>query len=236
MFDLPEIPRHPTMTTQEYVHARLRNAIMVGAVQPESTLTIRGLAEYLELSPTPVREALRRLSSERAVELLGNRRISIPVMTAPRLEEILSLRMTLECHAARRALPFVSEVLIDRMREIDDQMDDYVQSREFDALTILNHGFHRMLYMANPHQTVMPVIESVWLQLGPFQRQMIHAFDQFYLIDRHKEILAALRRRDAAALAQAIEADIEDGIGRVGREVLQARAAEAEAAHAADRI
>ncbi|MGX9848782.1 GntR family transcriptional regulator [Limimaricola litoreus] len=216
------------MTTQEYVHARLRNAIMVGAVQPESTLTIRGLAEYLELSPTPVREALRRLSSERAIELLGNRRISIPVMTAPRLEEILRLRMTLECHAARRALPFVSEVLIDRMRAIDDRMDDYIQSRDLDALTISNHEFHRVLYTANPHQTVLPVIESVWLQLGPFQRQMIRALEQFYLIDRHKEILTALRERDAAALALAIEADIEDGIGRAGREVLQAGQPESE--------
>lgn len=223
MFDLPEIPRHPSMTTQEYVHARLRNAIMVGVVQPESTLTIRGLAEYLELSPTPVREALRRLSSERAIELLGNRRISIPVMTASRFDEILRLRMTLECHAARRALPFVSEVLIDRMRRIDDSMDADVQARDMDALTIANHEFHRVLYTANPHQTVMPVIESVWLQLGPFQRQMIRELEQFYLIDRHKEILAALERRCGVALTEAIEADIEDGIGRAGREVLCAR-------------
>ncbi len=223
MFDLPEIPRHPSMTTQEYVYARLRNAIMVGVVQPESTLTIRGLADYLDLSPTPVREALRRLSSERAIELLGNRRISIPVMTAARFDEIVRLRMTLECHAARRALPFVSEVLIDQMRLIDDRMDDYVQSRDMNALTISNHEFHQVLYTANPHQTVMPVIESVWLQLGPFQRQMIRELEQFYLIDRHKEILAALRQRDGAALTEAIEADIEDGIGRVGHEVLRAR-------------
>lgn len=228
MFDLPEISRHPAMTTQEYVHARLRNAIMVGAVQPESALTIRGLAEYLELSPTPVREALRRLSSERAIELLGNRRISIPVMTAARFEEILRLRMTLECHAAHRALPFVSDVLIERMRQIDDRMDDYVQNHDLNALTTSNHEFHHVLYAANPHQTVMPVIESVWLQLGPFQRLMIREIDQFYLIDRHKEILSALRRRDAAALAAAIEADIEDGIGRAGREVLNARELENE--------
>jgi DNA-binding GntR family transcriptional regulator len=224
MLDIPEIPRDGSLTTQEYAYERLRNAIMVGAVQPESTLTIRGLAEYMGLSPTPIREALRRLSSERAIEMLGNRRINIPVMTAERFDEIVRLRILLESHAARRALPYVSDVLIDEMRQVDERMDGYVASSDMDALTTSNQDFHRMLYTANPNQTVMPVIESVWLQLGPFQRQVIRELRQFYLIDRHKEILSMLRRRDAEGLADAIEADIRDGIQISGMQALRASA------------
>ncbi len=230
MLDFPEIHRDGSLTTQEYAYARLRNAIMVGAIQPETTLTIRGLADYLGLSPTPIREALRRLSSERAIEMLGNRRISIPVMTAARFDEIVRLRTTLECHAAKRALPHVADVLIDQMREIDDRMDAHVRADDMDALTIANHDFHRVLYTANPDQAVMPIIESVWLQLGPFQRQMIDEVRHFYLVDRHKEILSALRDRNADELLDAIEADIRDGVLRAGMETLKRHAGEAMAA------
>ena len=221
MLDIPELAADPSLTTQETTYLRLRNAIMVGAIQPETTLTIRGLADYLGLSPTPIREALRRLGSERAIEMLGNRRISIPVMTIPRLDEIVRLRTVLEQHAALRALPFVSDVLIDRMRALDARMDDDVASGDMDALTIANHDFHRTLYTANPDQAAMPAIESVWLQLGPFQRQAIRAVRDFYLVDRHKEVLAALRLRDPDALSVAIEADIRDGILRAGMEALR---------------
>ncbi|MCP5088740.1 MAG: GntR family transcriptional regulator [Rhodobacteraceae bacterium] len=216
----PEIPERANRTIQEYVYARLRNAIMVGAVPPGTPLTIRGIAEYMSLSPTPIREALRRLGSEHAIEFLGNRRMSIPEMSGGRFEELLHLRIAIEAHAGERSLPYISDNYIGEMRSLDDEMDRALRDGHYDELTILNHEFHRLLYAANPHQSAMPLIESVWLQLGPFQRLVQGDLKNTYLVDRHKEILQALKSRDALALRKAIEADIRDGIGRSGREML----------------
>lgn len=220
MLSLPDIPADPAWTTQEIVHARLRHAIMVGALAPGAVLTIRGVAEAMSLSPTPVREALRRLVSEQAIEMQDNRRIRVPLMTAARFDEIVRLRVTLETHAARRALPHVSDVLIERLAAIDAEMDLCVSEGRLDDLTIRNHAFHRGLYRANPNHPALPLIESVWLQLGPFQRQVLNELRRFYHVDRHKQILDALRRRDDAALAEAIAADIHDGISVAGRAAL----------------
>lgn len=220
MHTLPEIAPIPGQTTQELVYTRLRGAIMVGALAPGEVLTIRGIAGLTGLSPTPVREALRRLASEQAIETLGNRRIRIPPMTAARFDEIVRLRVVLETHAARRALGHVSDVLIGQLARIDARMDEFVTAGRLDDLTIANQAFHRMLYTANPEPAAMPLIESVWLQLGPFQRQVLNGLDGFYHEDRHKEVLDALRRRDPDALASAIAADIRDGIGDAGRAVL----------------
>ena len=96
-------------------------------------------------------------------------------------------------------------------------MDDAVASRQLDALTILNQEFHHTLYTLNPDQCVMPLIESVWLQLGPFQRQVIDDITTDIGIDHHKELLEALRNRDVAAVAAAVENDIRDGVVRSGR-------------------
>lgn len=225
ILEIPTIDVDPRATDQESTYLRLRHAIMTGFLAPETTLTIRGLAEAMEVSPTPIREAVRRLSTEYAIEVLGNRRMRIPPMSSARFEEVVNLRIAVEGHAATRALPYISSSLIREMTRVDRQMDRILGSPDRAGLMILNHEFHRLLYSANPHQAALPVVESIWLQLGPFQRQVLNEGLEFYQIDRHKEILGALRRRDAIALAVAIEADIRDGIYRSGRQYLEDRAA-----------
>lgn len=224
-FDIPETPEMPGATTQEYVYERLRNAIMLGAIAPGTSLTMRGIAERLGLSPTPVREAVRRLSSENAIQINDNRRMTVPLMSAERFEELVALRIAVEVHAAQRALPYVSDILIEKLSEIDDSMDVYVAQHDLDQLTLLNQAFHRMLYCANPAQASLPMIESIWLQIGPFQRQVITRVTEYYEIDRHKEILTALGSRDAAALHAAITHDIQDGVLDSGRLLLSQTAA-----------
>lgn len=217
---LPDIPQARGLTTQGYVYERLRNAIMLGAIPPGTTLTMRGLASLLSLSPTPVREAVRRLSSENAIQIKENGRMTVPLMTPERFEELVALRVAIELHSARRGLPHVSDILIDKMAEIDEQMDQDVARQNLNQLTLLNQTFHRTLYTANQAQASMPVVESIWLQLGPFQRQVITRVAEYYQIDRHKEILAALKVRDTAALERAITNDINDGILSSGRSLL----------------
>ena len=217
---LPEIPRDGAMTTQEYAYLRLRNAVMVGAFPPGTGLTFRGLAERLSLSPTPIREALRRLSSENAIKVLGNRRLRVPEMTPGRFEELVELRIALEIHAARRAFPYISDITIAQLTELDDRMDKALAGRDLDALTPMNQEFHKTLYSQNPDQATIPLIESVWLQLGPFQRQVIEHIDDFASADHHKEMLAAMHDRDLPALCAAIERDVHDGSIRAGRRML----------------
>lgn len=218
--NIPEISIGADVTDQEAVYMRLRHAIMVGAIEPGTQLTMRGLADAMGLSPTPIREAVRRLSSENAIEILPNRRMAVPQMTLGRFEELVSLRSVLEGHAAERSVPYISNVVIDDMQRIDEEMDQALIDEDHDALTLLNQQFHRRLYLVNPDQVSVPAIESVWLQLGPFQRQVVKRVSEFYKVDRHKEIIAALRSRDVAALVSATENDIQEGISENGRLLL----------------
>lgn len=222
-FQIPAMDPQPRLTSQEQVYVQLRHAIMVGAIPTGTSLTIRGLADQLNLSPTPIREALRRLTSEGAIQALDNRRMRVPDMNAGRFDDLIATRITLECHAASRALPYVSDVIIGKMSKIDTEMDDALTVHDYDKLTVLNHSFHSELYCANPDQTAMPLVESIWLQLGPFQREAILEVEAFYQIDRHKEILSALRSRDGAGLVDAVRKDIEDGVASAGRSLIAAR-------------
>jgi DNA-binding GntR family transcriptional regulator len=103
--NVPEIPFDADSTTQEYVYHRLRYAIMIGAFLPGANRTMRGLAKALDLSPTPIRETIRRLSSGQAIEILQKRRMAVPMMALGRFNELVTLRTTLEVHAAERSFP-----------------------------------------------------------------------------------------------------------------------------------
>ena len=209
------IEKSDDQKTHQWVYQLLRNNLLCGRIEPGIPLTIRGLAQLLEVSPMPVREALHRLACEGAVEVKNNRRVIVPAMTPEKFKELCDLRILLETHAAEGALPYVTAEDIARLEQIDALIDEAVDSDDVDYISLHNQAFHRYLYQANPFQISVPLIESLWLQLGPFSRIAISKLEKVYLVDRHVEALQALRERNLFGLRRAIEADIRDGIASI---------------------
>ncbi|HPQ94135.1 MAG: GntR family transcriptional regulator [Thiothrix sp.] len=197
----------------QWVYQSLRRSILCGGFPPGERLTIRGLAEKLGVSPMPVREALHRLTCEGAVAVRGNRRVMIPEMTPSRLKALYDLRIVLESHAALKAMPYVHEAELLKLEQLDRAVDASLkQPDDVQSWTLANQAFHRYLYQQNPVPAAVPLIESVWLQLGPFLHLVLSGLSENYRIDRHQEALEALRQHNGFALQRAIEADIRDGM------------------------
>jgi DNA-binding GntR family transcriptional regulator len=201
--------------THQWVYRLLRKNLLCGRIAPGIPLTIRGLAQVLGVSPMPVREALHRLGCEGAVEVKNNRRVIVPAMTPEKFRELCDLRILLETHAAEGALPYITAADIEFLEQIDAKIDDAIDAIDIDNISLHNQAFHRYLYQANPAQISVPLIESLWLQLGPFSRIAISKLEKVYLVDHHVEALEALRQRNLFGLRRAIEADIRDGIASI---------------------
>jgi len=203
------------MKTHQWVYQLLRTNLLCGRIGPGHALTIRGLAEMLDVSPMPIREALHRLACEGAVEVKDNRRVIVPTMTIEKFNELCQLRILLETHAAVSALPHIKEDEISQLQQLDEQIDIAVENGEVENIGLINQSFHRTLYEVNPFQKSVALIESLWLQLGPFSRIVLSKLEKAYLVDRHVEALDALRRNDDEGLRIAIESDIRDGIASI---------------------
>lgn len=201
--------------THRWVYEVLRENLMCGRIRPGIALTIRGLADLLGVSAMPIREALRRLASEKAIQVKGNRRIVVPLMTAEKFSELSELRILLEVHAAIKAQPFIKAKDIKRLSSLDSAINEAIVKGDTDNIALQNRAFHRHLYAANPVQEVLPFIESLWLQLGPFSRIALDKLEKTYRVDRHEQALQALKQKDVIALGEAIEADIRDGIASI---------------------
>jgi DNA-binding GntR family transcriptional regulator len=198
------------------VYAELRHRLLTGRIIPGVGLSTRGLAQELGVSQMPVREALSRLAAERAVEIRSKRKIVVPPMTAERFDDLLRCRVLLEPEAARAALPLIDAKRLKRLREIDDRMEAALQNGDVHGYMAGNHDFHFTIYLAQPRQTLIQLIETLWLQFGPYMRVVYGRFGTAQLVDQHQLAIKAIEARDAAALAQAIASDIEDGMRLIG--------------------
>jgi len=218
---LPPMRRRAGETVGEFVHRRLRQAIMTGRFPPGFAVTIRGLATLLGTSAMPVREAMRRLAAEQALDLQDNRRARVPEMTEARFLCLMETRILLETAAARRALRAIDAARLAELRKLDQAVNEAFARADIERTIEANLAFHRRLYSLAPHDVLTPLIESIWLQIGPYMRAALQGAPGYYPIDRHAEAMAAIAARDERALAAAIEADVRDGIGHlVGAEQL----------------
>ena len=95
-------------TLNDRVYRELKNSIMAGSFKPGSELTLRSVAHALGTSLMPVRDAMRRLASERALEVLPSRKIALPVLTVDKFLELRRIRLLLEGEAAALAAEKIS--------------------------------------------------------------------------------------------------------------------------------
>jgi len=210
------LERADGVTIAQWVYMTLRSAVMNGEILPGRALTIRGLAQLLDVSPMPIREAIRQLAAENALEVNANRRVMVPKMTALKFNELCEARIALEPHAAARALPYITPDKLKQLEELNELGDKAFTNGELDKISPLNQAFHHLMYNANPHQVCLPMVESLWLQLGPFMRLASSLQEEFYVVDRHIEAMDAIKNKDPFALQMAIQADIREGIAFAG--------------------
>jgi DNA-binding GntR family transcriptional regulator len=228
--DFSKLSAEDGETAQEWVYRALRFAVMSGQVLPGRALTIRGIAKMLGVSAMPVREALRRLTSEGALMMKANRRIMVPDVEPAKLSELIEMRIMLECHAAERALPYINDEKLAELLELNEIQNAAFNAPDPEGIIMGNQAFHKALYCAHPHPVSMPMIERVWLQLGPLHRLALASLEGHYETDRHVEIIRAIETRNPFGLKAAIEADIRDGAGYMTQTELLERYSRAEAA------
>ncbi|HUG62398.1 MAG TPA: GntR family transcriptional regulator, partial [Methylomirabilota bacterium] len=201
-------------TVQDRVYSELRRALICGLFDPGQVLTIQSLADSLATSTMPVREALGRLISEKALEALPNRSIRVPVVTGKRVDDLLHARVLIEGEAIALATPRLKAHEIDQLKGLTSEWLAVKRARKPERVEReleLNRAFHFQIYRASGSDVLIPIIESLWLQSGPYVRAAAVAFDDASRLSSdfyHGEIIAALDRRDSGAARTALAADI----------------------------
>jgi len=204
-----KLPEHQS------IYREIRSMILFGVLVPGQAVTIQGLTELIGAGMTPVREAIRRLTAEGALESGGNRRVTVPMMTREKLEEIGFARLTIEPRLAEIAAQRMTDDCIAELVTLDASVDAAIESGGIERYLEYNYRFHFRLYEQAISPVLSKIAESLWLQVGPSLRIVCGRFGTANLPDKHDETLNALREGNPERASHAIADDIRQGLGQV---------------------
>lgn len=139
----------------------LRSAIVSGELAPGSLHSVKDLAETLEVSRTPVREALITLEGQGMVRFERNRGVRIQETTVHDLGEVFQLRLLLEVPAARHATNRMTSEQLSELRATLDGMHEAVMANDVDAMWEKDRLFHRLILSGTGNERLADYVESL---------------------------------------------------------------------------
>lgn len=201
-------------TLQERIYRKLREAIGTGRFASGEVMTLRGIAADFGTSAMPVREAMRRLAAEKALEMLPNRLIRVPLVSRQRFDELTELRQLLEGRCAAAAAVRASDTELREIQLLSNRLSEAIKHEDYSYILRTNHEYHFAVYRAANSPVLLEVVETLWLQSGPYLAALSRALQQRKSrlgelnLSRHEEITAALLAGDGEAARSVLADDI----------------------------
>src|SRR6056297_4167896 len=175
----------PRLPAHELIYRQLRALVLFGDLAPGQAVTIQGLSERLGAGMTPVREAIRRLIAEGALEFQGNRRVCVPLLNADNISEIIIARQWLDPHLSLRATQRVTPDDLDELTALDTALDQSILAGDLRGYLELNYRFHKRLYELAEAQILANMADGLWLRFGPSLRVVCGRLGTQNLPDKH---------------------------------------------------
>jgi DNA-binding GntR family transcriptional regulator len=185
-------------TAPARAYAALRFEIIEGAIPPGTHITIDTIARKLELSQTPVREALQRLEAEGLVVYRPSRGYSTtPVLDLSSLRSLFEFRLLVEPWAARQAavdsLRNPASSLDGELIQFEQSASDHRDVRQ--EMLVHDTRFHRLIMAASGNAVVTQAYAQTHCHLHVFRLYPVDA-DGSVTIGEHRRVWQAIRDRD----------------------------------------
>lgn len=210
-----------TQTKTEVAFSVLRGAIESGDLPPGDRLRANQLVEQLNMSPTPIREALRLLQAEGLVEYRAHQGMVVAEYSPESVIEVYRMRALLEPLATELSTERATDAQIAEMRAAHDALHDALQGHDIGPeIANLNADWHRAVYTPAESRLLIEFINRLWSAVPVTAFWSTNRSQKS--LDQHAAIQAAIEARDVARAADLMREHVEDG-ARTNLESLRAR-------------
>lgn len=196
------------------VAGHLRAEIMSGALRPGTFIRLDETAAKLGVSVTPVREALLKLRGEGMVQLEPHRGHVVLPLSRRDVDDIFWLQATIAKELAGTATAHITDAQIDNLEHINETLAAAVAAGDPEAIAAAEFAFHR----AFNHATGRIKLAWFLLHVARYMPLLVYANDPGWgaaAVENHRELIAALRRRDTAAVVEHTNRQFVDGARRL---------------------
>ncbi|GAA2632512.1 GntR family transcriptional regulator [Dactylosporangium fulvum] len=199
----------PEPSKHELAYREIRGRIIDGRYGPGHRLVLSSLARELDVSPVPVREAIRRLEAEGLVHFERNVGARVATLQNEEWERLVEMLALLDGYAFAAAAPCVTAEQITEARALNAALRAGAAARPLDhgQLMALHRRFHRTIYGCCPNRYMIEALDGIWARIDA-SRVLASLYPEVRLpaaVDEHDALLDLLESgaHDAAELETA---------------------------------
>ncbi|HVL09500.1 MAG TPA: GntR family transcriptional regulator [Burkholderiaceae bacterium] len=200
------------VTAQDFAYRFIKEEILCFRLQPNEHLSALELANRLEISRTPIREALSRLEQDGLVTKGGSGGFYVRPISLKEIVDAYRIREVLEVQAALEALPNVDDALLERLRGILAECEALLDPDKYVEFLLAIRRFQAEIVVASGNgffeQVMTPIIDRARLVGGMLIR--VHAPRQRQVYDENVAIFEALEKRDAALVEATVRRHVQN--------------------------
>ena len=182
-------------TKKDIVIEEIRELILTGELGPGDRLLQDELAEQLNISQTPIREALRVLEAEGVLEHEPHKGVRVAEVSASEISEIYMIRAELESLAIREAVKNVTPDDIIYLKSLLETMNNLIMLKEYRETSVPDYQFHMYIYKLAKMPSLFQMIRSLWSKIPSDIRQVFPNSAESSA-QEHTAILDALTAKD----------------------------------------
>jgi DNA-binding GntR family transcriptional regulator len=208
--DLTTLRLDRSRPLRDQIYPLVRGLILSGVIRPGEVIDEKAIAAQLDVSRTPVREAVKRLSDEHLVDVVAQSGTRASRMDRKAIEESFLIRRALEMESAAQAAQHMSQEHADRLHDILARHERAVEKRQFAEAIAQDDAFHHAITEISDLPRVWSTIEISKAQLDRCRHMMLPRAGQAEAtLEQHREIIRGLNSRDPAKAAAAMKAHLD---------------------------
>ena len=191
-------------SNREYALRVIRENIVNLELAPGTMLSEQDIADELNLSRTPVHEAMQELSATKIIEILPQRGSHVSLIDMALVDEAIFVRSTIESAITEMACQQASETDIQELEENVTLQQFYYEKNNLDKIMELDNAFHEMMYKITNKMQCHYMVRLISIHYDRIRELHLHSFNPERIINEHKEILEAFKNKNPAAAKEAI--------------------------------
>jgi len=203
-----------SQTVSDKVYRWIKNAIISGDIKPGERIIQENLTKHLNVSRTPVRDALQRLSAEKLVILTPFHGAEVFALSKKSLDEIYEVRIVMEAFAASKACDLITDSELAELRSINDQISK--SSASIPKCMELDRRFHSKICLIARSDYIIEVLNAVWDKSDPY-KSIFYTLpgSNDRAVEEHSAMLNSLSLRDKDALDKAVHLHLRDVVDTI---------------------
>jgi DNA-binding GntR family transcriptional regulator len=195
-----------TANINEAAYAALRERIVSGELQPGAPLSERALCEALEVSRTPLREAIKMLAREGLVEISATRRAKVASVTLDEAANMLTLLAALEGLSGEQACQKISGSDIAELETLQAAMRVSYEQGDLPGYFELNQAIHLKILAVADNRVLSEMFNNLNARLRHVRRRLTPTRGRWLqAVTEHEQMLVYLKKGDSKKLRALME-------------------------------